>query len=169
MFLHKYEMAVQRVLRFCAAKLTAPVVLHAHSNLSAQQPPTLYSPRRQLHRNLSLHPIFLYPLFISGPFCIWTDHSWLWVLSPLLPVFYFLFRIYMLHTHTQHTPPHHTHAHAHAHAHTHTQLPSKAMRLLGWCIVYYKVAGMERPDGSICMSVYEFHLGFIFLVVAGEC
>ncbi len=91
-----------------------------------------------------------------------TDHSWLWVLSPLLPVFSFLFRIYMLHTHTHTHTRTRTRTHAHAHTHTHTQLPSKAMRLLGWCIVYYKVAGMERPDGSICMSVYEFHLSVSF-------
>lgn len=50
-------------------------------------------------------------------------------------------------------------SHTHTRIHTHTLQLSKAMRQLGWWIVYYKVAGIERPKyGSICISVYKFHL-----------
>ncbi len=136
------------------------MVLHAHSNLSAQQPPALYS---HIHTqtvaqksvpssHLPFSSIHLWSLLHM------TDRSWLWVLSPLLPVFSsFCFAFTCWHTHThRHT---HTDTDRHRQTHTQTQLLSKAMRQLGWWIVYYKVAGIERPEyGSICMSVYEFHL-----------
>ncbi len=158
MFLHKYEMAVQRVLRFCAAKLTAPVVLHAHSNLSAQQPPTLYSHADSCTEICPFIPssFILYSSLVPSAY----DRPQLALSSvPITPgLLFFVSHLHATYAYTRTRTRTHTHMHTHTHTHTHTQLPSKAMRLLGWCIVYYKVAGMERPDGSICMSVYEFHL-----------
>ncbi len=156
MFLHKYEKVVQRVLRSWQLLWSC---MPTQTFLLNNPLPFIHTyTRRQLHRNLSLHPIFLSPLFISGPFCTWQTAAGFEFCphySPSFLSFCFAFTCWHTHTH-RHT---HTDTDRHRQTHTQTQLLSKAMRQLGWWIVYYKVAGIERPEyGSICMSVYEFHL-----------
>ncbi len=104
----------------CAAKLTAPVVLHAHSNLSAQQPPTLYSHADSCTEICPFIPssFILYSSLVPSAY----DRPQLALSSvPITPgLFFFVSHLHATYAYT-HTHTHtHTHAHAHTHTHTHT-------------------------------------------------